>query len=263
MNIVAVGAHPDDIEILCSGTMAKYIQKGHKVTFIVATNGEAGSPGILSREARNIIYSSIGNIDDELLVKKKIISKKDIAEIRYAEAKEAAKIIGADLIWLGYPDEFFIDSEQTRLVVLNALRKAKAEVVYAHYQDYYNPDHNVVGKIVNDVGVILPHKNIPTEYPPLERNPYLYFMDTITGIGFNPEEYVDITDVFEIKKEALMAHKSQYYFLKELVGIDYIDMMETQAKFRGYQSSVKYAEAFIGIKAWQRGITAHLLPQYL
>ena len=262
MHIAAVTAHPDDIEILCAGTLAKYIKKGHKVTFIVATNGEAGAPAVSEEDFKKIIAGEKIN-KFEKLPGKNVISKEDIAAIRHDEAKEGAKIIGADLIWLGYPDEFLFDNKETRLAVLNALRKAKADVVFTHYHDYYNPDHNTIGKITNDVGVILPHSNIPTEYPPLKNNPYLYYMDTITGIGFEPEEYVDITDVFELKKEALLAHKSQYLFLKELAGIDYVDLMETQAKLRGYQCGVKYAEAFIGVKAWPRGIVKQLLPQYL
>lgn len=258
MNIAAVGAHPDDIELLCGGTMAKYVQKGHRVTFIIATNGEAGSPAISKDDIDHPDRNGRTKISTA-----PTISKKEIAAIRHEEAKEGARIIGADLIWLGYPDEFLFDTEETRLAVLGALRKSGAEVVFAHYADLYNPDHNTIGKIVNDVGALLPHRNIPTESPPLEKNPYLYFMDTITGIGFDPDQYVDITDVFEIKMKALLAHKSQYYFLKELDGIDYADMMETQAKFRGYQSNVKYAEAFIGLKAWPRGIVRHLLPQYV
>lgn len=236
MNIAAVCAHPDDIEMLCGGTMIKYVQKGYKVTFIVVTNGEVGSP---------------------------TLSNKEIAKIRYKEAKEGAKIIGVDLIWLGFPDEFLFDCKETRIAVLNALRKAKADVVLTHYQDYYNPDHNAVSKITNDVGILLTVKNIPTKYPQTKNNPYLYFMDTVSGIGFEPEEYVDITDVFEIKKKALLAHKSQDTWLREHSKIDYIDLMEAQAKIRGYQAGVKYAEAFKGVKAWPRGIVKSLLPQYL
>ncbi len=233
MNIAVVTAHPDDAEILCGGTMIKYVKKKHKVTIIIATNGEVGSP---------------------------TLSKKEIAKIRHEEAKEGAKIIGADLIWLGYPDEFLFDCKETRIAVLNALRKSNADVVFTFYQDYYNCDHNTISKIVNDVGILLTVRNIETEYPPTEKNPYLYFMDTGVGIGFNPEEYVDITEVFEIKKKALLAHKSQYVWLKEHSKVDYVDMMETQAKFRGYQAGVKYAEAFIGVKAWPRGIVRSLLP---
>jgi LmbE family N-acetylglucosaminyl deacetylase len=236
MNIACVSAHPDDIEILCAGTMVKYIQKGHKVTYIIATNGEVGSPSL---------------------------SKKEIAKIRNEEAKEGARIVGADLIWLGYPDEFLFDQKETRIAFLNALRKARADVVFTHYQDYYNCDHNTVSKITNDVGIHLTIKNIPTEHPPTQNNPYLYFMDTINGIGFEPEEYVDITDVMEIKIKALKAHKSQYTWLKEFSHIDYVDMVKTQAHFRGYQAGVEYAEAYRGVKTWPRGITRSLLPQYL
>lgn len=233
MNIAFVTAHPDDAEIFCGGTMIKYIQNKHKVTIIIATNGEVGSP---------------------------TLPKEEIAKIRYEEAKEGAKIIGADLIWLGYPDEFLFDCRETRIAVLNALRKANADVVFTHYQDYYNCDHNTISKIVNDVGILLTVRNIETEHPPTKTNPYLYFMDTVVGIGFNPEEYVDITDVFETKKKALLSHKSQYTWLKEHSKVDYADMMEIQAKFRGYQAGVKYAEAFIGVKAWPRGIVKSLLP---
>jgi LmbE family N-acetylglucosaminyl deacetylase len=236
MNIACVCAHPDDIEILCAGTMIKYIQNGHKVTFIIATNGEVGS-------------STLPN--------------KEIAEIRHREAKTAARIVGADLTWLGFQDEFLLESKETRLAFLNALRKADSDVVFTHYYDYYNCDHNMVHKITNDVGIHLSIKNIPTKNPPIENNPYMYFMDTITGIGFEPEEYVDITDVMDQKKEALSAHESQYTWLKEFSKVDYIDLMETQAKLRGYQCGVKYAEAYKGVKAWPRGITKSLLPQYL
>lgn len=236
MNIACVTAHPDDVEILCAGTMIKYIQKGHRVTFIIATNGEVGSPTLPNEE---------------------------IANIRYEEAKEGARIVEADLIWLGFPDEFLFDCRETRLAFLNALRKAEPDVVFTHYHDYYNCDHNEVHKITNDVGIHLTIKNIPTENAPTKNNPYLYFMDTITGIGFEPEEYVDISDVIEQKKEALKAHKSQYTWLKEFSKIDYVDMMETQARFRGYQAGVKYAEAFKAVKAWPRGIVKSLLPQYM
>ena len=136
MNIACVTAHPDDAEILCAGTKIKYIQKGHRVTFIIATNGEVGSPTLPNEE---------------------------IANIRYEEAKEGARIVGADLIWLGFPDEFLFDCRETRLAFLNALRKAEPDVVFTHYHDYYNCDHNEVHKITNDVGIHLTIKNIPTE----------------------------------------------------------------------------------------------------
>jgi LmbE family N-acetylglucosaminyl deacetylase len=236
MNIACVTAHPDDAEILCAGTMIKYVRKGHKVTFVIATNGEVGSP---------------------------TLPREEIARIRRGEAEDGARIVGADLIWLGYPDEFLFDTRETRLAFINALRACRADVIFTHYPDYYNCDHNTVHKIANDVSLHLAIRNITTERPPTKSSPYTYFMDTIMGKGFEPEEYVDITDVFEQKKEALLAHKSQYTWLKEFSSVDYADMMETQAKFRGYQAGVKYAEAFTGVKTYPRVTARSFLPQYL
>lgn len=236
MKIAAVCAHPDDIELLCAGTMIKYIQKGHKVTFIIATNGEAGSTNI---------------------------GKEEIAGIRHEEAVRGAEIIGAELIWMGYPDEFLFNNEKTRLDFINRLRQAAPDIVFTHYLDYYNCDHNTVSIIVNETSTLLNVKNIKTDYPPAKDTPYLYFIDTVCCRGFEPEEFVDITDVIDIKKEALIAHKSQYTWLLEYSKIDYIDMMLTQSKLRGYQSGVKHAEAFIGVKTYPRVLSKSLLPQYL
>jgi len=88
-------------------------------------------------------------------------------------------------------------------------------------------------------------------------------MDTIVCKNFDPEEYVDITDVFEIKKKALISHESQHGWLSTHSGVNYIDMMETQCRLRGYQAGVKYAEGFIGVKTYPRVISKSLLPQYL
>ena len=79
MRVLAVGAHPDDLELLCGGTLAKYAQLGHHVTMAVATNGEVGSM---------------------------TLTKEEIAAVRKAEAAAAAAVIGADFVWMGYPDEF-------------------------------------------------------------------------------------------------------------------------------------------------------------
>ena len=92
MRVLAVGAHPDDLEILCGGTLAKCPTQGHHVTMAVATNGEVGSPSL---------------------------PKAEIAEIRRAEAQAAAALIGADFIWMNHPDEFLFSNRETRLNFLN------------------------------------------------------------------------------------------------------------------------------------------------
>jgi len=98
MRVLAVGAHPDDLEMLCGGTLAKYTQQGHQVTMAVATNGEVGSM---------------------------TLPKEEIAAVRKAEAEAAAAVIGADFVWMGYPDEFLFSREDTRLAFINLMRRAR------------------------------------------------------------------------------------------------------------------------------------------
>ena len=95
---------------------------------------------------------------------------------------------------------------------------------------------------------------------PLKVLPILYYMDTITGIGFGPEEYVDISEVIEIKKEMMRAHATQIKFVKEHHGVDFLDLIEISGRFRGYQCGARYAEGFVLGRGWNRVPTSRLLP---
>ena len=85
-------------------------------------------------------------------------------------------------------------------------------------------------------------------------------MDNICGINFTPTEYVDITEVFELKKQMLFHHKSQFVAMEDLANTDMLDLIETQAKFRGLAAGCKYAEGFNRLEAYQRGLTRRILP---
>ncbi|WP_256756863.1 PIG-L deacetylase family protein [Cohnella sp. WQ 127256] len=235
MNVLAICAHPDDAEIWCGGTLAKYAERGDKVTIAVVTNGEVGSP---------------------------TLPKEEIAEIRRLEAIAAAEVIGAELIWMGYRDEFLFDTEETRLSFIEAMRVSKAEVVLTHWpDDLYNPDHTITGQVANDVAIMTTVPNIVTSSPPLSKIPIVYFIESVAGLGFQPEEYVDITDTFELKQRMLAKHESQVGdWLKDQYGSNAMEMIEVIARFRGIQSGVRYAEGFIRAKAYPRNITGSLLP---
>src|SRR5690625_1599587 len=103
MHILAIGAHPDDVELQCGGTLAKYAQRGDHVTIAIATNGNVGSP---------------------------TLSKDEIAAVRKAEAKRSAEVIGADLIWMDFPDEWLFNDPTTRLRFIDAIREARADVIF-------------------------------------------------------------------------------------------------------------------------------------
>lgn len=235
MNVLAICAHPDDAEILCGGTLAKYAARGDKITIAISTNGEVGSP---------------------------TLSKPEIAEIRRQEAKAAADLIGADLIWMGYPDEFLFDTEKTRLDFIEAMRASGAEVVLTHWpDDLYNPDHTLTGQIANDVAIMTTVPNIATASPVLKKIPIVYFVDSMAGIGFQPDEYVDITDFIDTKKRMLAAHESQVGdWLQDQYGSNAMEMVEVTSRFRGIQCGVRYAEGFIRAKAYPRNIVGTLLP---
>jgi LmbE family N-acetylglucosaminyl deacetylase len=237
MNVLFVGAHPDDIETFCGGTAARFVQMGAKVFFCVATNGNVGSP---------------------------TLPKDEIAAIRKAEAQCAANVVGAELIWLGFDDEFLIDSVETRHAFINAFRIADPDVVICHWRADYNPDHSISGAIVDECIHMAGIPNIKTEAPPTTKAiAHVYFMDTPAGVGFEPELYVNITDVFETKVKMLACHESQSAWMKKIFNYEMDAFLEIPAKYRGLQAGVPMAEAFRPSYRWGRGFVKHYLPDCL
>jgi LmbE family N-acetylglucosaminyl deacetylase len=235
MNILCVAAHPDDIEILCAGTLAKYAREGHDVTMAVFTSGNMGDASIKP---------------EELLV------------IREGESRAAAALIGANVIWAGVDDEHVFPNEEQRRIMIDVLRKADPDVIFTHSPNDYHPDHRYVSQLVFDSFFQKGLPFIPGQSEPACRfgHAQVYYLDNLGGIGFLPTEYVDITDVFEVKKEMLACHKSQVVAMKELANTDLLGMIEVQARFRGFGAGCRYAEGFTRLDAYQRGLTKRVLP---
>ncbi len=238
MNILAIGAHPDDIEESCGGTLAKYAKLGHKVFTATTTNGNVGSS---------------------------TLSKEEIAKIRKEEARKAAALIGAEYICLDYDDEMFFEDKAARLAVIDLIRYCQADVILTHNPRDYNPDHELTSKIVNDVAVMIPVAKIETRNKPVDKIPYLFYFEPVHGVGFDPTEYVDISEEMEIKRAMCYEHKSQVSWMqdnyKDAIGDkDFFEGMMTMAKFRGHQCGVEYAEAFRMAYNAFRIPTRRLLP---
>lgn len=142
------------------------------------------------------------------------------------------------------------------------MRASGAEVVLTHWpDDLYNPDHTLTGQIANDVAIMTTVPNIVTASPVLKKIPIVYFVDSMAGIGFQPDEYVDITDHIDTKKRMLAAHESQVGdWLQDQYGSNAMEMVEVTSRFRGIQCGVRYAEGFIRAKAYPRNIVGTLLP---
>lgn len=233
MRILAVGAHPDDLEILCAGTLARYARAGHKVIMCVATDGTAGHM---------------------------VIKPPELARIREQEARTAAELIEAEFIWLGFPDELIFNDRETRLTFVEAIRQAKPDLIITHAPDDYHPDHRVVSSLVFDTSFIASLPNIETGQPAHPVVPPLYYMDTLAGKGFHPTEYVDIGPTIDIKRQMLACHQSQLKWLKDHDNIDVIEFMEVTARTRGFQCNVPYAEGFRQADVWPRTPPGRLLP---
>ncbi len=233
MNILAVGAHPDDLEFQCGGTLAKYAAQEHKVIMCHACNGNKGHfripPGKLGR-------------------------------IRREEAKNAAKIIGAESLTLNIDDlDVFPDREAT-LKFVDLIRQTKPDVIITHSPDDYMSDHTVTSRLVFDASFAATVPYSKTKHKYFEKVVPIYYMDTLNGVGFSPTEYVDITETIQIKKKMFSQHQSQFKWLKERDNVDIIDSLDIVAKFRGLQSGVEYAEGFRRLIAGLRNTTERLLP---
>ena len=235
MNILAIGAHPDDIEILCSGTLALYARDGHSVTMAAFTCGDMGDLTIPPDE---------------------------LARARKAESERAAEVIGARLLWPGVMDEHVFPNEAQRILMIDLLRAADPDVVITHSPDDYHPDHRYVSRLVFDSYFQkgLPH--IPNQSRPACRfgKTQVYYMDTLAGIGFVPTEYVDVTSVIETKRRMLRCHESQLKAVSDLASQDILQVMEIQSRFRGLAAGCPFAEGFTRLEAWQRGLTRRILP---
>ncbi|MCC6485637.1 MAG: PIG-L family deacetylase [Armatimonadetes bacterium] len=233
MRVLAVGAHPDDIEILCAGTLLRYAQDGHDVSMAVATNGEQGHA---------------------------IIEPPELAEIRKVEAQASADLCGAELFWLGFPDEFIYHDHDTRMRFIELMRQARPDVVITHNPQDYHMDHRIVSELVFVSSFLATVPHVITASPSTTVNPPLYYMDSLAGANFVPTEYVDISGVIDRKEAMLNCHQSQTKWLKDHDNIDVLEFMRSQNRFRGLSCSVPYAEGFARLDAWGRNPVTRVLP---
>jgi LmbE family N-acetylglucosaminyl deacetylase len=234
MRVLAVGAHPDDLEILCGGTLARYAEEGHEVVMCHATKGDRGS----------FEYSS-----------------EEISRIRGEEARRAAEIAGAEYVSLELSDGEVnaADPAQRRLLV-DLVRDARPDVIITHSPGDYMADHNEISKLIFDTSFFSSLPLLETDRPAHPVVAPIYFMETVTGLGFTPTEFVDVTGTMDTKVRMLEAHESQLRWLRDHDGVDIVENMRTATAYRGFQCGVRYAEGFAPCLTWLRGTTKRLLP---
>lgn len=186
INVVVIGAHPDDADGSAGGMAIKFAKAGHHVLFISLTNGDAGH------------QSSGGGA---------------LAKRRRAEAQEAARRFGVSYKVLDNHDGELLSTLDVRLDVIRLIREWEADIVIGPRPYDYHPDHRNAAIIVQDAAYLVTVPNVVPSTPPLKANPlFLYTQDRFKKpYPFSPDIAIDISDVFDQKIYAMAAHESQYF----------------------------------------------------
>jgi LmbE family N-acetylglucosaminyl deacetylase len=225
--VLAIHAHPDDVEFQCGGTLALLAQGGCHIILATMTPGDCGT----------------AEYDAEA-----------IAAIRRAEAKAAADLIGAECHCLEFRDLAIFDDDDSRRRVVEFLRRSRPDLILTAPPADYLADHEATSRLVRDACFIAPVPNYVTRQwepaPRLERIPHLYFVDAIEGRDRDGRPhpvdfYVDVTDVFPTKRAMLACHASQRNWLLRQHGIDeYLKSQADWGTHRGAEIGVAQAEGF-------------------
>jgi LmbE family N-acetylglucosaminyl deacetylase len=222
--ILALHAHPDDIETLAAGTLAVLAAAGHTIRIVTATAGEGGSA---------------------------VTGPQDTARIRKAEAAAAAALIGAEYRCAGLGDLAVFNDDVSRRAVTEMVRWAAPDIVITASPVDYHPDHEAVSILARDACFAASVRNYATgPAAALEAIPHLYFMDPIGGRDRDGERVIphfgaEVGAGFATKQAMLAAHVSQDSWVARQHGIsDHQQSMERWTRRRGRDFGVELAEGF-------------------
>ena len=228
LDILAIGVHPDDVELGCSGTLLNELKIGKKVGILDLTQGELGTRGTV--------------------------------ETRYTEAAAAAKILGVHVREnLKMRDGFFRNDEQHQLQLIQAIRKYQPEIVIANILDDRHPDHGRAGHLIADACFLSGLVKIETQDDqgnPQSRWRPKYVLHYMQDWFHEPDILIDISDVFEQRMKSIEAYSTQFFNggpdNKEpqtyISSPDFLDSVIARARMLGKRIGVKYAEGFISEK---------------
>ena len=217
-DLISIGAHPDDVEVGTGGVLIDLHKRGYKCGLVIMTQGEMGTGGT--------------------------------AEIRAKEVRDAASILGADLLaTFDWGDTRLADSYDKRLEIARIIRAARPRIILAPYphvahgRRQSHPDHVAAGVITINAANLAALKKVqlPGE-PHLVTRIFHYFLPP----GVHPDFVVDITPHFDRWMEALKAHRSQ--FLNPEKSRDYIDSLTLMARNFGALARCHYGQGFVSVE---------------
>lgn len=228
LDILAIGVHPDDVELGCSGTLINEIKAGKKVGIIDLTQGELGTRGTI--------------------------------DTRYKEAADAAMIMGVQVREnLKMRDGFFENDETHKLKLISAIRKYQPSIVIGNVLHDRHPDHGRAGKMIADCAFLSGLIKIETKDEQgnlQQRWRPTYVMHYIQDWYHEPDLLVDISDAFEQRMNAIKAYTTQFHSNGNrgndpetyISTPDFLDSVIARARMFGKRIGVKYAEGFISEK---------------
>lgn len=227
LDTLAIGAHPDDVELGCSGTLINEIRQGKKVGILDLTQGELGTRGTV--------------------------------ETRYAEAAEAAKIMGIHVREnLKMRDGFFRNDEAHQLELVKALRKYRPEIVIGNILEDRHPDHGRAGWLIYDACFLSGLRQVKTsddEGKEQEKWRPKMLLHYIQDRFYEPDIITDVTEVWEQRMQAIRAYKTQFYDpastepASYLSNPEFIEALASRARLLGKRIGVKYGEGFLSKKS--------------
>ena len=225
VDILAIGAHPDDVELGCGGTIAKMISEGKTVAIIDLTKGELGTRGT--------------------------------DKTRKQEAADAAKILGISAREnLEMKDGFLQNSEEYQMRIVKMIRKYQPEIVLANATDDRHPDHGKAAKLVSDACFLSGLKKIETALDGKNQEFWRpkHVFHFIQWKEMEPDFVIDISDFMDKKIEVCMAYKTQFYNpeskepVTPIATKDFLESLTYRAQNLGRLSGCTYAEGFTAEK---------------
>jgi bacillithiol biosynthesis deacetylase BshB1 len=222
LHILAIGVHPDDLELSCAGVLIKHSQMGQKVGILDLTAGELGTRGT--------------------------------AEIRLGEAQNAAKVMGlAVRECAGMRDGFFKNDEEHQLQLIKYIRKCQPDIVIANALEDRHPDHGRAGRLIADACFLAGLRRIETVEDGNSQaawRPKRVF-HVIQDRFIEPTFVVDISETFEQKMEAIKCYKSQFHDpnsnepMTYIASQNFLQAIEARAYLMGKRIGAKYGEGFV------------------
>ncbi len=226
LDILAIGAHPDDVELGCSGTIITEIRNGKKVGIADLTQGELGTRGT--------------------------------AKTRAQEAADAARILGVEVREnLKLPDGFFENNPENQLKLIRVIRKYQPEIVLANAPEDRHPDHGRAAKLIANASFFAGLRKIETkddngQVQEAWRPKYVFHY--IQDRYIEPSFVVDISAVFEERMKAISAYTTQFYTNKieeddtpqsYISTPEFLESVIARARMMGKRIGVKFGEGFV------------------